>query len=72
MSANAIAEYLKATGFQLRLAIKQNKIQNIKRCVVHGMHEPIISESDFNIVQSLLQRDTMKANRKQGSYIFQD
>ena len=46
------------------------KIPKDEWCVVPDMHEPIVSESDFNIVQNLLQRDTMKAAGRQGSYLF--
>ena len=39
-------------------------------CVVPNMHEPIISKSDFDIVQSLLKRDSMKLPGGKASGIF--
>lgn len=60
-------------GKTRRVSYKVNRRVNIPEeewCVVPNMHEPIVSESDFNIVKSLLKRDTMKASGRTGSYLF--
>ena len=60
-------------GKTRRVSYKVNRRVNIPEeewCVVPNMHEPIVSESDFNIVKSLLKRDTMKAAGRTGSYLF--
>ena len=60
-------------GKTRRVSYKVNRRVNIPEeewCIVPNMHEPIVSESDFNIVKSLLKRDTMKASGRTGSYLF--
>lgn len=60
-------------GKTRRVSYKVNRRVNIPEeewCIVPNMHEPIVSESDFNIVKSLLRRDTMKASGRTGSYLF--
>lgn len=60
-------------GKTRRVSYKVNRRVNIPEeewCVVPNMHVPIVSESDFNIVKSLLKRDTMKASGRTGSYLF--
>ena len=60
-------------GKSTRVSYKVNRI--IKKPkeewdIVEGMHDPIISRADFQIVQSMMDRDTIKQSDSMESYLF--
>lgn len=60
-------------GKSYRVSYKVKRIINNPEeewVIVPGMHDSIISDSDFAIVQSLLKRDTIKADGGNGGYLF--
>lgn len=60
-------------GRKYRVSYKVRKViykPKEEWCIVPFMHEPIISELDFNLVQSHMQRDVIKAPDKPEGYLF--
>lgn len=60
-------------GKSTKVSYKVNRIIKKPRNewdIVEGTHEPVVSRADFEIVQSLMDRDTIKRPGSAGSYLF--